>query len=201
MITADRIKQRRRVIQTGRSWLAKNFGFDDSEYRALLLRSAGVKSSTDIGSMEKADAVIRAMRKLGFPELAKGGKGAPSTLKSVPMLQKIGALLADMGESWGYAETIAEHVTGGRKPEAIKKLAWVREQKHLVGIVAALHAEKKKRLTKAQADLGASLAVYGLQPDWARDQAETMGRLMQPWPWYECLETLRLITARLAGRA
>ena len=194
--STDRLKQRRKTIQTGKSWLVKNVDFDDSAYRALLMRCAGVTSSKDIHSVDKADEVIRGMRKLGFPSLTKVGK-APGNLANEPMLQKIEALLADMQLPWAYAEKIAENITGGKKPEAIKRLAWVRETKHLVGIVAALHGEKKKRLDKVLADLGVALAQRGLKPEWARDQAEAMGRLSQPWKWFECLETLRLIAARL----
>lgn len=192
----DRLKQRRKTIQTGKSWLAKHVDFDDTAYRALLRRVAGVNSSKDIFSIEHADAVISAMRKLGFPSLAKVGK-PPARLENEPYFKKIEAMLADMQLPWAYAEKIAENITGGKKPEAIKRLAWVREAKHLVGIVAALHGEKKKRLDKVLADLGVALAQRGLRPEWARDQAEAMGRLSQPWKWFECLETLRLITARL----
>jgi hypothetical protein len=160
------------------------------------MRCAGVKSSKDINSVDRADAVIAALRKLGFPTLAKGGK-APARLEHEPYLQKIEALLADMELPWAYAEKIAENITGGNKPEAIKRLEWVKQQKHLVGIIAALHAEKKKRLTRVLEQLGARLATRGLTPQWVADQAEAMGRLGQPWPWHDCLETLRLIAKRL----
>ena len=199
MITADRIKAKCRAIHVAR----RQLDLDDASYRATLKRAAGVNSSSELKTLAKADAVLDALSRLGFqhkPKVSPGRhKGTPATLEHEPYLQKVEALLADMKLPWAYAEKIAENITGGKKPEAIKRLEWVRQQKHLVGIVAALHAEKKKRLTKAQADLGASLAAYGLLPDWAKDQAEIMGRLMQPWPWYECLETLRLIAKRLAA--
>lgn len=195
--STDRLKKKRQAIHVAR----RQLDLDDASYRALLQRSAGVNSSADIVSLKQADAVLDAMTKLGFQHKPRvtpvRHKGTPGNLANEPMLQKIEALLADMQLPWRYAEKIAEHITGGKKPEAIKRLAWVKEQKHLVGIIAALHGEKKKRLTKVLADLGAALALRGLTPQWAQDQAEAMGRLSQPWKWFECLETLRLIAERL----
>lgn len=193
----DRLKKKRQAIHVAR----RQLDLDDASYRALLMRAARVNSSADILSIKQADDVLDAMTKLGFqhkPRITPGKRaGAPGNLANEPMLQKIEALLADMQLPWAYAEKIAENITGGKKPEAIKRLAWVREAKHLVGIVAALHGEKKKRLTKVLADLGVAIAQRGLTPEWARDQAEAMGRLSQPWKWFECLETLRLIAERL----
>lgn len=193
----DRLKKKRQAIHVAR----RQIDLDDATYRELLQRVAGVKSSADLMSMDKADAVLDELSRLGFqhkPKIVPGRhKGTPSTLEHEPYLQKIEALLADMELPWAYAEKIAEHITGGKKPEAIKRLVWVRQQKHLVGIVSALHNEKAKRLAKARDELGIKLAERGLSPEWAKDQAETLGRLMQPWPWLECLETLRLISAKL----
>ena len=193
----DRIRAKCRAIHVARRQLE----LDDATYRALLHRAAGITSSTQINSVDKADAVLDALSRLGFqhkPKVSPGRhKGTPGNLDSVPYLQKIEALLADMELPWAYADTIAEHISGGKKPEAIKRLAWVKEQRHFVGIVAALQAEKKKRLDKARADLGVALIERGLAPQWAKDEAEAMGRLAQPWFWYECLDTLRAITARL----
>lgn len=194
----DRIKAKCRAIHVAR----RQLDLDDDTYRATLKRAAGVTSSTEINTLAKADAVLDALSKMGFahkPKITPGQhKGTPATLERMPYLQKIEALLADMELPWAYAEKIAENITGGKKPESIKKLEWVRQQKHLVGIIAALHGEKKKRLAKVLAELGAELALHGLTPQWAKDHAENMGRLMQPWPWYECLDTLRLIAGRLA---
>ena len=177
--TLDRIKAKCRAIHVAR----RQLDLDDATYRAALKRAAGV------------NAVLDALAKMGFKH--KKTAGAPARLEREPYLQKIEALLSDMQLPWNYAEKIAENITGGKKPESIKRLTWVKQQKHLVGIIAALHGEKKKRLDKVLADLGAALALRGLTPQWAKDQAEAMGRLGQPWVWFECLETIRLITARL----
>jgi phage gp16-like protein len=195
--TINRLKAKCRAIHVARRQLE----LDDATYRATLKRAAGVRSSSEINTLAQADAVLDAMTKLGFqhkPKITPGIRpGTPATLDKEPYLQKIEAMLADMELPWSYAEKIAENITGGKKPEAIKRLAWVRRSEHLRGIIAALHNEKKKRLVVAMNDLGQRLAMRGLKPQWARNQAEDMGRLNRPWTWHECLETLRLIVARL----
>ena len=196
----DRLKKKRQAIHVAR----RQLDLDDATYRSLLQRVARVNSSADLNTLDKADAVLEELSRLDFqhkPKIKPGRHpGTPSTLEQEPYLQKIEALLADMELPWAYAEKIAENITGGKKPEAIKRLAWVRQPKHLVGIVAALYNEKQKRLRHVLTELGQQLASHGLTPQWAQDQAEAMGRLSQPWPWAQCLETLRLIAARLPKR-
>lgn len=195
--TNDRLKKMRGAIHTKR----RQIDLADDAYRALLMRVAGVKSSRELNTFAAAGAVLDALHQLGAPDTPRTARaryaGAPHNLAGSPSMQKIGALLADMQEPWGYAVTIAERVTGGKKPTSIKELAWVRDPKHLVAIIAALDEEKKRRLREMRDDLGEAIAVRGLMPQWAKDQAEAMGRLTQPWPWYDCLETLRLIAGRL----
>ena len=200
--STDRLKKKRVAIHVAR----RQLDLDDATYRALLRRAAGVSSSAEITTFTKADAVLDELSRIGFqhkPRASAGRSvghhtGAPATLEREPSLQKIEALLADMELPWGYAEAIAENITGGKKPTAIKRLEGVRDGRHLRGIIAALSAEKSKRLRAARDDLGVRIASLGLTPEWAQVQAEAMGRLAQPWPWYDCLETLRLIAGRLA---
>lgn len=195
----DRLKKKRQAIHVAR----RQIDLADADYRALLQRVAGVKSSADIMSHEKADAVLDALSRLGFKhKRSTPGKmpGTPATLEREPYLQKIEALLADMELPWAYAEAIAANITGGAKPESIKRLEWVRQTKHLVGIIAALHREKAKRLAKARDELGVLLAQRDLTPEWAEDQAKLMGREADPWVWWECLETLRMISKKARER-
>lgn len=190
---ADLLRKKCQTIHVAR----RQLDLDDATYRALLVRAAGVTSSRDLKTVKDCDAVLDELSRLGFKHRKPTrAAGAPATLGREPMLQKIEALLADMQLPWAYADTIAEHVTGG-KAGGVKRLAWVREAKHLTAIIAALHKEKVKRLKAASNALGVRLAELGLTPEWARAEAEAQGRLMRPWPWYECLETLRLIDARL----
>jgi phage gp16-like protein len=67
-----------------------------------------------------------------------------------PYMKKIEALLADMGLSWQYAESIAFRITGGNGEKTLgrpgmQRLEWVHERKHFEAIIAALEAEQKKR--------------------------------------------------------
>jgi hypothetical protein len=63
-----------------------------------------------------------------------------------------------MGLSWAYADGIARNITGGKgAPErgqdpGVERLAWVRQPRHWVGIIAALHVEQEKRGLLAQVD-------------------------------------------------
>lgn len=196
----DRIRAKCRAIHVAR----RQLDLDDTSYRNILMRSAGVRSSSDIHSVDMADAVLDALSRLGFKLKTKTIPGkqprTPATLDREPYLQKIGALLADMELPWAYAEKIAENITGGKRPEAIKRLAWLREDKHFVGVISALHNEKTKRLNKLREELGRKLAEQNLTPEWALEQAIAMERAANPWPWHECLETLRLIIERLNRR-
>jgi hypothetical protein len=181
----------------------RQLGIDETERKSILKLVAGVESTTAL-SLDLADKVLDHLRKAGAAnpgKAAKAGKvghhpGAPATLDREPYYQKIEALLADMQLPWAYAESIAENITGG-KTGGIKRLAWVRRATHLRGIVAALMVEKKKRLKKAWAALDERLAEHGRDRDWCREQARQMDRLINPWLWNECLQTLRLIWARL----
>ena len=190
----DRLKAKCRAIHVAR----RQLDLDDASYRALLQRAAGVTSSSDLGTLAKADAVLDALSKLGFahkPKLKPGKRpGTPANLEREPLLQKIEALLADMELSWAYAEAIAKRQT--KQAGGIERLAWVPDTA-LAGVIAALHNEKKKRLAVAMAALTKELTARGLTAEWARQQAEDMGRLAQPWRWYECLDTLRLIARKL----
>lgn len=197
----DRLKAKCRAIHVAR----RQLDLDDASYRALLKRAAGVTSSADLGTLAKADAVLDALSKLGFahkPKITARGRvepgkrpGTPHNLEREPLLQKVEALLADMALPWSYAEAIAWRQT--KQAGGIERLAWVPDAA-LAGVIAALHTEKKKRLVKVMAEMSQALAARGLTAEWARQQAEDMGRLAQPWRWYECLDTLRLIAARLS---
>lgn len=193
----DRLKAKRRAIHVAR----RQLDLDDASYRALLKRAADVSSSADLVTLDQADAVLDALARIGFahrPKKVRPGQhaGTPHNLARAPMLQKVEALLADMELPWSYAEAIAKRQT--KQAGGIERLAWVPDA-DLVGVVAALHREKKKRLGVAIDTLKAALQARGLTAEWARQQAEDMGRLNQPWPWHECLETLRIVAARLGA--
>lgn len=172
---------------------SKQLGLDDDTYRTLLLNITGKRSAADL-DWQQRKAVIDRLKQLGA-KIGKGTKGKPANLDREPYLQKIEALLADMELPWAYAEAIAERITGG-KNGGIQKLAWVREPKHFAGIVAALMYEKGKRLGPALDALGVELQARGLGPTWCQEQVKQMEGLPR-WPWSECLEAIRRLTALL----
>lgn len=169
-------------------------GMDEDVYRAMLLTHGKVRSAADLDRSGRK-RVLDHMMACGWKP-APGKARAPSTLDREPYYQKIEALLADMQLPWPYAEAIAENITGG-KAGGIQRLAWVRTGQHLRGIVAALAIEKKKRLKRAHEQLIVKLKGRGLGPAWCLEQVKIMDRVANPWPWKECLETLRLLDARL----
>jgi hypothetical protein len=193
---SSRLADRKRAIFAS----CRQLGIEESERKSILRQVAGVDSTTAL-TLDQADRVLDHLRRAGAAKPAKAravGRhhGAPSTLDREPYYQKIEALLADMQLPWTYAESIAENITGG-KAGGIKRMAWVRDGKHLRGIVAALMVEKKKRLKKAWALLQIKLTGRGLGLPWCKEQVEIMQRVSTPWPWAECLETLRMLEARL----
>lgn len=196
MSTADKqLAARRRAIFAS----CRQLGIGEDERRALLVQVAGVASTTAL-TLEQADQVLDHLRKAGAEKPSRKPvgrhRGAPSTLDREPYYQKIEALLADMGLPWSYAEAIAENITGG-KAGGIKRLAWVRKQEHLTGVVSALSAHKQKRLVAAWNSLAEKLHARGLDTPWCAEQAAAMGRLRKPWKWDQCLETLAMIEERL----
>ncbi len=59
----DRLKKKRQAIHVQR----RQLGMEDGAYRALLKRVAGVVSSADLMTQEKADAVLDEMKRFGAP--------------------------------------------------------------------------------------------------------------------------------------
>jgi phage gp16-like protein len=124
------------AIQIGK----KALGMCDDSYRILLNDMFGKQSAKDLTETEKGELLDR-FQKLGFkPTKKKAHPGKPHNFATMPeMITKIEALLADMQLSWAYAESIAKRQTG------IDKMAWVRDEKSLRAVIAALAVEQEKR--------------------------------------------------------
>lgn len=130
----------------------KQLGMSDDAYRAMLWTAARVRSSSELDEHGRR-SVIEHLRKCGakFARPKKAGK-RPHNYNQLPeYITKVEALLADMGLSWAYADTIARNITGGKgAPErgsdpGVEKLAWVKGDKHWRAIIAALSVEQEKR--------------------------------------------------------
>lgn len=136
---------RRRAVHAA----CRQLGMDEDTRRDMLQGVAGVRSTTDL-SLAACDAVLDHLRKAGAAKGTRiGHKGAPAALDRTPQLQKIEALLADMGLPWSYADAIAKNVTGGSNPKAIARLGWVKDPKHLQAVIVAL-VKRQKKLDQAE---------------------------------------------------
>lgn len=168
-------------------------GMDDDTRRAMQRAQVG-KDSLSAMTLPELDTVLDHVNGLtGY----RGTRGKPHNFDRKPYQAKIEALLADMALPWSYAEAIAWRITGGKKPEAIQRLAWVSDADHFRGIIAALSREHKKRLEPARAALAAALEARGID-----DGAQWCVRRMQvnrtlhtaAFPWTDTLQTLARLT-------
>lgn len=136
--------------------LSKEIGLDDDARRDLQQQVTG-KSSTSTMTALDAARFIGHLKRLRGPvkHYPKRAGRVPANLDREPMLQKIEALLADMKLSWQYAEAIAWRITGGKglRPDShpgVQRMEWVRRNRDLRAIIAALAVEKKKRERRLQ---------------------------------------------------
>lgn len=157
MTEAIQAKRRRNAIAAihiARAQLAKH-GMDEEAYRALIRRvSAAHGMETDSSAKlddKQRQAVLDEMRRLGAARPGKPGRypGKPHNFNSSAMpemITKVEAQLADMQLSWAYADAIAKRQCG------VAKVAWVRKEEQLKGIIAALDVEQRKRGANAFID-------------------------------------------------
>ncbi len=190
----EQLKAKCRAIHAA----SRQLGLDDETRRAMIetVAGPGKRSTLDL-NLEQADRLLDQLKNRGATLGAKKTKGIPANFKPNSYYAKIEALLADMRLPWAYAQKVAENITGGKKPESIKRLEWLKNEKHFRAVIAALAVEKGKRLIKVRQEILTKLQAHGLTPQWAADWAESAGRAIDPWPWKDCLETLRLISAAL----
>lgn len=159
-------------------------GLSDDEYRAILARTAGVRSAKELTD-RNVGAVLHEFKRLGWqPKAPKRAGRVPNTLNKHEMMGKVEALLTELGASWAYAEAIAKRQTG------IERIDWLRTEKQFRGVIAALDAELEKRSRLAAVDrflayVGESRESlarrYRLPPGWERDR-HLLGRLIDALP-------------------
>lgn len=130
----------------------KDLGLDDETYRAIITRIGNGKTSSRDLTIGQMDLVLREFTGKGWrPKQPKKGK-KPHNFDRLPgYVTKVEALLADMGLSWAYADSIARNITGGNgapernKEPGVDRLAWVKDPKHWQAIITALVIEQTKR--------------------------------------------------------
>ena len=134
---ASRIRELARI-----HCLAKQLGLDRDIYESMLQSIAGVSSARDLDAAARRRVIAHLQGKL--PDGCQYGR-IPRTLDARPMLRKIGALLAESGRSWNYAEGIARRVCKRARLEFCGDA-------DLHKIVAALMYDQRRRAKRAHAD-------------------------------------------------
>jgi phage gp16-like protein len=125
---------------------AKALGLDDDTYRDMLESLTGQRSAGKL-SEKQLVLMLAAMRKRGWndedPRPARKKPKPRATPGTAPLLDKVGALLADSGRPWAYAVAMAKRMYG------VEKLEWAKAEQ-LRGIVAALTKDAQRRAQKEQ---------------------------------------------------
>lgn len=137
----------------------KELGLDDATYRAMLLTHGGVNSSKDLTPIGAAK-VLAHLERSGFkPKAAAAKRSTPGVgADRAPLMSKVGALLADAGRPWVYADGVAKRLFANTtKVERIEFC----DVEHLAKVVAALSFDAKRRAKKSAAAAAASEQSHG----------------------------------------
>lgn len=127
---------------------AKQLRLDDDAYRALLERITGLRSAAHLSALDRA-RVLEEFKRLGATAARQQRRAVPPP-RNAPhvkaehqaMLGKIGAMLAESGRSWAYANGIAKRMFG--RP----RIEWLRSDE-LHKLVAALMYDQRRRKADA----------------------------------------------------
>ena len=121
----------------------KDLHLDDDTYRDVLWRVTGKRSCKDMTIAQLQD-VVKDMEKSGFtPKAApKHGKKPSVVGKRQPLMDKIEAMLADMGLHWNYAHGMADSMF------KIKRLQWLNDSQ-LYKLTQALSVHQQREAKKA----------------------------------------------------
>ncbi len=120
-------------------------GMTEEAYRDML-SSVGVSSSKEL-DQAGFDEIMTRLRAAGFrPEhksARKSGMHREPAPEKKPMISKIGAILAELGLPWSYADSIARNMFGA------DRLAWCdSEQTHKILQALIIHQRRKRMETK-----------------------------------------------------
>lgn len=123
----------------------KDLGLDDDTYRDVLWRVTGKRSCSDM-TIAQLESVVKDMQNSGFKPKAtpKHGKKPSVIGRRQNLINKIEAMLADMGLHWNYAHGMAESMFG------IKRLQFLND-KQLYKVTQALSVHQQRSAKKAAA--------------------------------------------------
>ncbi|SNR95726.1 Mu-like prophage protein gp16 [Humidesulfovibrio mexicanus] len=120
---------------------AKALGLEDDAYRDMLEGLTGQRSAGKLTDKQLA-LVIAALRKRGWNDAdtrPARKKPTPRAMPgAAPLLDKIGALLADAGRPWAYAVGLAARMY------TVERLEWAKSEQ-LRGVIAALVKDAQRR--------------------------------------------------------
>ena len=121
----------------------KDLHLDDDTYRDVLWRVTGKRSCKDMTIAQLQD-VAKDMQNSGFkPKTTpKHGKKPTVTKRRQGLIDKIEAILADMGLHWNYAHGVGEQMF------KIKRLQFLNDQQ-LYKVTQALSKHQKREADKA----------------------------------------------------
>lgn len=160
---------------------AKQLGMDRDTYEDMIeaIAGKGIRSAGDLDA-----AGLRQV--LDHLTHISGGtpyKGKPHNMAQLPgEIEKIEAMLADMGLSWAYADAIAKRQWG------IPRIAWVRDAEKVRAILAALAVEQEKRRRLASVD--ELLKLLGQDRAWLE---QTLWNGTAPRGWQRNRKTLKAV--------
>lgn len=126
----------------------KDLRLEDDAYRAILA-TLGVATSAEL-DLKGLERLLAHFAKLGWAPTSTPAKRKPkprATPGTGPLLDKIGALLADAGRPWAYAEAMA------RRMYQVERLEWAKAE-HLRGIIAALTKDAQRRVKRDAGQAG-----------------------------------------------
>jgi phage gp16-like protein len=187
----------------------RQLALDDDTYRALLERVTGKRSAAELDAVQLR-RVLSEMRRLGAAQPTQArpqGRskpahypGTPHNIDSLPaQIEVVEALLTEMRLSWCYADAIAKRMF------RVERVAWLKDEKQVVAILAALYNERAKRALLADIELVMAAGVaradllQGLRDGWRRHLPTlkvmhtrlcTLGLIEEAHAWH---------TARTAG--
>ncbi len=128
----------------------KELGFDDDVYRDVLWRVTGKRSCKDMTVAQLLD-VVKDMQNSGFsPKAApKHGKKPNVIKRRQALMNKIEAMLADMGLHWNYAHGVGEQMF------QIKRLQFLNDSQ-LYKVTQALSTHQNREAKKAAKEAAAN---------------------------------------------
>lgn len=125
----------------------KELGLDDDAYRDLMLTVTGQSSSAKL-DWQQRKKLLDHFKNLGFKVKGKKGDRAAASVGGDRKAQmgKIGALLADAGRPWAYADGIVKRLFAtSTKVERVEFC----DSAHLAKVIAAMVIDARRRSERA----------------------------------------------------